>query len=115
MPYVADWNEKYAGPGFTIVGVHTPEFSYEKLTENVVEAAGKLGVVWPIAQDNDYRTWRSYDNIYWPAKYLIDASGVIRFTHFGEGRYEQTEHHIRALMEEAGREPPDVTVGRQES
>ncbi len=115
MPYLKDWNEKYAGDGFMLVGVHTPEFDVDKVTANVIEAAAQLGVVWPIAQDNDYRTWRSYNNRFWPAKYLVDANGVIRFTHFGEGRYEQTEHHIRALMEEAGYEVPDVPIGRQES
>ena len=115
MPYLQDWNEKYAGDGFTIVGVHTPEFDVDKVTANVIEAAAELGVVWPIAQDNDYRTWRSYDNSYWPTKYLIDANGVIRFAHIGEGAYVRTEHHIRSLMAEAGHEVPDVTIGRQES
>ncbi len=115
MPYLQDWNAKYAGDGFTIVGVHAPEFEFEKSTENVFEAAAELGVIWPIAQDNDFRTWHSYDNTYWPAKYLVDANGVIRYRHFGEGAYEQTEHHIRALMEEGGHDVPDVTIGRQES
>ena len=115
MPYLRNWNERYSGDAFTIVGVHTPEFEFEKVTENVVEAAAELGVVWPIAQDNDYRTWRSYDNRYWPAKYLVDAGGVIRFTHFGEGAYERTEHHIRTLIEEAGYPVPDVPVGASDS
>jgi len=115
MPYLRDWNEKYADRGLTMVGVHTPEFDFEKITDNVVAANDELGVVWPVAQDNDFRTWRSYNNRYWPAKYLVDANGVIRYRHFGEGAYEQTEHHIRALMAEAGYEVPDVTIGREES
>ena len=110
MPYLRDWNEKYADRGLTMIGVHTPEFDFEKITENVVAANEELGVVWPVAQDNNFRTWRSYNNRFWPAKYLIDANGVVRYTHFGEGAYDETEHHIRALLEEAGNDVSDIAV-----
>ncbi|MXW29766.1 MAG: thioredoxin family protein [Chloroflexi bacterium] len=114
MPYLRDWNEKYADRGLTMVGVHTPEFDFEKITENVVAANEELGVVWPVAQDNNFRTWRSYSNRFWPAKYLIDANGVVRYTHFGEGEYDETEHHIRALLEEAGSDVSDIAVNPDE-
>ena len=114
MPYLRDWNEKYADRGLTMVGVHTPEFDFEKITENVAAANEELGVVWPVAQDNNFRTWRSYNNRFWPAKYLIDANGVVRYTHFGEGAYDETEHHIRALLEEAGNDVSDITVNIDE-
>lgn len=102
LPYLVEWHEKYADEGLTMVGVHTPEFEFEKLTENVVKASEDLGVEWAVAQDNDFRTWRAYGNRYWPAKYLIDADGVVRYTHFGEGAYDETEAHIRTLLTEAG-------------
>ena len=102
LPYLIEWNEKYADKGLTIVGVHAPEFEFEKVTENVIEASAELGVVWPVAQDNDFRTWRSYNNRFWPAKYLIDANGLVRYRHFGEGAYDETEEQIRNLLTEAG-------------
>ena len=102
IPYLRDWHEKYADHGLTIVGVHTPEFEFEKVTENVIASTEELGIGWPVAQDNDFRTWRAYNNRYWPAKYLIDADGVVRYTHFGEGAYDETEAHIRTLITEAG-------------
>ena len=102
LPYLIDWNEKYADKGLTIVGVHAPEFEFEKVTENVIEASAELGVVWPVAQDNDFSTWRSYNNRFWPAKYLIDANGLVRYRHFGEGAYDETEEQIRNLLTEAG-------------
>lgn len=114
MPYLRDWNAKYADRGLTMIGVHTPEFDFEKITENVVAANEELGVVWPVAQDNNFRTWRSYSNRFWPAKYLIDANGVVRYTHFGEGEYDETEHHIRALLEEAGSDVSDIAVNPDE-
>ena len=114
MPYLRDWNEKYADHGLTMVGVHTPEFDFEKITDNVVAANDELGVVWPVAQDNDFGTWRSYNNRFWPAKYLIDANGVVRYTHFGEGAYDETEHHIRALLEEAGNDVSDIEADSDE-
>ncbi len=103
FPYLREWNARYADAGLVIVGLHAPEFEFEKDKDNVVEAAGEHGIVWPIAQDNDYTTWRAYNNRYWPAKYLIDHDGVVRYTHFGEGAYAETEEKIRQLLEEAGR------------
>ena len=111
MPYLREWNEKYSDRGLTMVGVHTPEFEFEEITENVSAANEELGVAWPVAQDNDFGTWRSYNNRFWPAKYLIDANGIVRYTHFGEGAYSETEHHIRALLEEAGYDVSDIAAG----
>ena len=102
IPYLQDWHEKYADRGLVIVGVHTPEFEFEKVTENVIASTEELGIGWAVAQDNDFRTWRAYNNRYWPAKYLIDSDGVVRYTHFGEGSYNETEESIRGLLAEAG-------------
>ena len=98
LPHLEAWNRAYAADGLTIIGVHTPEFAFEHVTSNVVQAARQLGVVYPIAQDNDYATWDAYDNEYWPAEYLIDATGTIRHVDFGEGEYGQTESFIRHLL-----------------
>ena len=99
LPYLRDWHEKYADLGLNIVGVHTPEFEFEKDYDNVVAAVMQHDLGWRMAQDNDFRTWRSYNNRYWPAKYLIDHEGVIRYRHFGEGRYDETEEWIRDLLD----------------
>ena len=90
MPYLRDWHEKYADKGLVIVGVHSPEFDHEKPYENVVDATIRHELEYPVAQDNDFKTWRSYNNRYWPAEYLIDQNGVVRYRHFGEGAYEET-------------------------
>lgn len=100
LPHVTSWHETYKNDGFTVIGVHTPEFEFEKKTENVLQAIEDYQITYPVAQDNDYRTWRAYDNHYWPAHYLIDAEGRIRYIHFGEGKYEETEEMIRALLME---------------
>jgi thiol-disulfide isomerase/thioredoxin len=110
LPYLRDWHEKYDDLGLNIVGVHTPEFEFEKDYDNVVAAVQQHDLGWRMAQDNDFRTWRSYNNRYWPAKYLIDHDGVIRYRHFGEGRYDETEEWIRMLLEEIGAEVSDVEV-----
>ena len=102
LPYLKAWHEKYADAGLVIVGVHTPEFEFEKDRENVVNAADEFGIEWAIAQDNDFGTWRAFRNRYWPAKYLVDKDGLIRYTHFGEGAYDETELWIRGLLEETG-------------
>jgi thiol-disulfide isomerase/thioredoxin len=104
LPYLQEWHEKYENQGLQIVGVHTPEFDFEKITANVQNASDDLGVVWPVAQDNDFGTWRAYSNQFWPAKYLIDKDGVVRYTHFGEGGYDETELAIRGLLRDAGAE-----------
>ena len=82
--------------------MHSPEFEFEKDFDNVTKATMDKGVVWPVALDNDFATWQNYSNRYWPAKYLIDKDGVVRYSHFGEGRYAETEGKIRELLEEAG-------------
>lgn len=102
LPYVQSWYEKYEEAGLVIIGVHTPEFEFEKDPANVAAAIQDYGLTYPVALDNDYETWKNYDNHYWPAKYLIDANGHVRYYHFGEGEYEVTEQAIQALLAEAG-------------
>ena len=102
LPYLEAWQREYQRDGFTVVGVHTPEFPFEKEASNVERAIGDEGLTYPVAQDNDYATWTAYGNQYWPAKYLIDARGRVRFVHFGEGSYAETERAIRSLLAEAG-------------
>ena len=102
LPSLRSWHEKYAGAGLVVLGVHTPEFRFEKLRENVVDAVERLKIRYPVAQDNDYETWRAFDNRFWPAKYLIDRDGLVRYFHAGEGAYEKTERAIRELLAEAG-------------
>lgn len=104
LPYVTAWHEKYKEKGFSVIGVHTPEFAFEKEEDNVREAIERHGIGYPVALDNDYATWDNYSNQYWPAHYLFDAHGRLRFVHFGEGRYDETERNIQALLKEAGRD-----------
>jgi cytochrome c biogenesis protein CcdA/thiol-disulfide isomerase/thioredoxin len=103
LPYVEGWYQKYAADGFVVVGVHSPEFAFEHDTANVTASLARFGITYPVAQDNEYGTWSAYSNEYWPADYLIDATGHIRSTHFGEGDYARTESEIRGLLAEAGR------------
>jgi len=110
LPYVTSWYEKYKDDGLVVVGVHTPEFEFEKNTENVSDAIERFSITYPVAQDNDYSTWRAYNNRYWPAKYLIDKEGVVRRFHFGEGEYEETEKAIQLLLKEAGSIVSEDTV-----
>lgn len=100
FPYLRQWNETYAGSDFIIIGVHSPEFNFEKELANVQQAVNDNQITWPVALDNDMSTWKNYKNRFWPAKYLIDADGKIRYTHFGEGAYQETEEQIIALLEE---------------
>ena len=102
IPYLKAWYEKYEDQGLVIVGVHTPEFEFEKKPSNVAEAMEDLGITWPVVQDNDYSQWRAYRNRYWPAHYFIDAEGNVRYFHYGEGKYDTSEKVIRALLKEAG-------------
>ncbi|MEI9979399.1 MAG: cytochrome c biogenesis protein DipZ [Edaphobacter sp.] len=105
LPYIKAWNEKYKDSGLVIIGVHTPEFPFEKDESNVCKAVRDLGVTYPVAMDNDYRIWRNFNNEYWPADYLIDVTGKVRYHHFGEGGYEESENWIRSLLEEANHRP----------
>jgi len=98
LPYLKDWYEKYKDDGLVIVGVHTPEFEFEKNAENVEEAIKDFKLKYPIVQDNNYATWNAYSNRYWPAKYLVDKDGFIRYFHFGEGDYDLTEKAIQDLL-----------------
>jgi cytochrome c biogenesis protein CcdA/thiol-disulfide isomerase/thioredoxin len=101
LPYVKEWEKKYAKDGLLVIGVHTPEYGYERIIENVREQVQKLGITYPVAIDNNYAIWRNFDNQYWPAHYLIDAKGQVRYSHFGEGGYQTQEQMIRQLLEEA--------------
>lgn len=103
FPYLNAWYQKYKNQGLEIVGIHTPEFAFERDIENVREAMERFGIKHPIALDNDYATWRAYGNQYWPRKYLIDIHGNIVYDHIGEGAYEETEMKIRELLEERAR------------
>ncbi len=102
LPHVEAWYRKYRRDGLVVVGVHTPEFPFEKEAGNVEEAIASNGLTYPVVQDNDYGTWNAYANQYWPAKYLIDARGRVRYVHFGEGDYGTTERAIRSLLAERG-------------
>lgn len=108
LPYLRDWHEKYKDVGLVIIGVHTPEFEFEKDLENVQEAIIDFELPYPIVQDNNYATWNAYSNRYWPAKYLIDKDGIIRYFHFGEGSYDETEKAIQALLEADPKSLPQV-------
>ena len=100
LPHLKAWDEAYRDSGLTIIGVHSPEFAFERVPRNVRSAVRRLRVRYPVALDNDFATWRAYSNQYWPAKYLIDREGRVRFHHFGEGAYEDTELRIRRLLGE---------------
>src|SRR3954469_21264499 len=102
LPYLKAWDTKYRSRGLTIVGVHTPEFPFEKSASNVRAAIGQNGIRYPVVQDNDYGTWNAYGNQYWPAEYFIDARGRVRLAHFGEGDYSAKEQAIRELLAERG-------------
>jgi len=101
LPYLKAWDEKYRSQGLVIVGVHAPEFTFEKDIHNVEQAVQELGVKYPVAIDNQYAIWNAFHNEYWPAHYLIDARGRIRHEHFGEGAYQETEMMIQTLLKEA--------------
>jgi len=98
LPYLETWHEKYSDQGLVIIGVHAPEFQFEKKIENVQKAVNDRGLKYAVVQDNDFVTWRAYNNRYWPAKYIIDQKGDLRYYHFGEGEYEQTEKVINQLL-----------------
>lgn len=102
QPYLNAWHDKYKDDGLVIIGVHAPEFAFEKITSNVQDAVKAAEINYPVALDNDFSTWKAYENQFWPAKYLIDKNGLVRYTHFGEGEYEETEATIQALLKEKG-------------
>jgi cytochrome c biogenesis protein CcdA/thiol-disulfide isomerase/thioredoxin len=105
LPYVTAWDRRYRDEGLTVIGVHTPEFPFEREAGNVADAIDQNGIEYPVVQDNEYGTWNAWGNQYWPAKYLIDTRGRVRYAHFGEGEYGKTEAAIRELLAEAGHQP----------
>ena len=111
LPFLRRLHETYAGRGLTIVGVHSPEFDFEKIPDNVARAVRELDVTWPVAEDPNHDTWDAFDNQYWPAKYLIDAQGRLRGVHIGEGNEDDVEQAVRQLLAEAGADPGEATVG----
>jgi len=100
LPYVRAWAEKYKDSGLVVIGVHTPEFPFEKDLSNVRKAVHDLGITYPVALDNDNKIWNAFNNEYWPAHYFIDASGRVRYHHFGEGNYDESERWIQSLLKE---------------
>ncbi len=110
LPYLRQYWDKYQDTPFVLLGVHTPEFVFEKSESNVAAAIDRHDLTYPIAQDNDYGTWKAFDNHYWPAKYLIDAEGNIRYVHFGEGDYDETDLAIQSLLAEIGVEVDEMAV-----
>ncbi|MGH9778440.1 MAG: redoxin domain-containing protein [Candidatus Acidiferrales bacterium] len=102
LPHVKRWHEKYEKQGLVVIGVHTPELSFERPEENVQKAIREQGITFPVVLDNDFATWKRYDNHYWPAIYLIDSNGQIVYLAIGEGNYERTEARMQQLLKEAG-------------
>ena len=102
LPYVTKLYEKYRNKGLVIIGVHTPEFAFERSTANVAAAIKRHGIEYPVAQDNDFATWKAYRNVYWPAQYIVDKSGKIVFEHVGEGQYDQIERTVQKLLNDNG-------------
>jgi thiol-disulfide isomerase/thioredoxin len=100
LPYLVDWNQKYSDKGLVIVGIHSPEFEFEKNIDNVKQAVARFGIKYPVLLDNDHGTWDAYQNSYWPRKYLVDSEGYIRYDHIGEGGYAETENAIKSLLGE---------------
>jgi thiol-disulfide isomerase/thioredoxin len=107
LPYITAWADKYRDQGLVVIGVHSPEFAFEQDAGNVTKAMKKLGVNYPVAIDNDFSIWRAFNNQYWPAHYFVDANGHIRYHHFGEGNYAESEQVIQQLLREAGRKDVD--------
>jgi cytochrome c biogenesis protein CcdA/thiol-disulfide isomerase/thioredoxin len=110
IPYTKAWAEKYKDQGLVVIGVHAPEFAFEKNIDNVKKAVSDLGITYPVAIDNNYAIWSAFNNQYWPAHYFIDAEGRIRYHHFGEGEYDKSEKVIQMLLAEAGKKPAQGVV-----
>ncbi|MEO5691318.1 MAG: cytochrome c biogenesis protein CcdA [Candidatus Saccharimonadales bacterium] len=115
QPYLNAWHEKYNDDGLVILGIHAPEFAFEKVTKNVEDAVKEAKIKYAVGLDNDFSTWRAYDNKYWPAKYLIDKNGQVRYTHFGEGEYEETEEAIQTLLKDTGSKVNDSITKSSET
>jgi thiol-disulfide isomerase/thioredoxin len=114
IPYIRAWADKYKDRGLVVIGVHTPEFDIEKLAPNVQKAVNKFGITYPVALDSDQAIWNAFHNEYWPAHYFIDDKGKVRYEHFGEGNYAQSEQWIQELLQErAGKSMPAGAVSIQ--
>lgn len=113
LPYLRSWHEKYKDQGLVIIGVHSPEFEFEKNPENVRKAISDFEISYPVMQDNNFATWNAYKNRFWPAKYLIDKDGIIRYQHFGEGAYDETELAIQELLRETGQSIEQQVINPQ--
>ncbi len=98
LPYVVGWHKKYAAKGLQTIGIHTPEFPFERDSKNIRRAIAKHGITYPVAVDNDFQTWKAFKNEYWPHLFLADRQGIIRYDHIGEGAYTETEAKIRQLL-----------------
>jgi thiol-disulfide isomerase/thioredoxin len=105
LPYIEAWSQKYKDNGLVVIGVHTPEFDFEKQLPNVQKAVQKYGITYPIALDSNQAIWNAFHNEFWPAHYFIDAKGKVRFEHFGEGNYDESEHWIQELLQERAGKP----------
>lgn len=111
LPYIRAWANKYKDSGLVVIGVHSPEFDFEKERPNVLKAVQKFGIAYPVALDSNHAIWDAFHNEYWPAHYFIDATGKVRFEHFGEGNYDQSEHWIQELLQERAAKPmPGTTI-----
>jgi thiol-disulfide isomerase/thioredoxin len=98
LPYVTSWHKKYAAKGLQTIGIHTPEFAFERDSKNIRRAIAKHGITYPVGVDNDFQTWKAFKNEYWPHLFLADRQGIIRYDHIGEGAYDETESKIRQLL-----------------
>jgi thiol-disulfide isomerase/thioredoxin len=101
LPYIVQWHQKYADQGLKVIGVHTPEFAFERQVDNIQKALRQHEITYAVPIDNEYKTWSAYDNNYWPHLYLADRQGILRYDHIGEGAYDQTEQTIQQLLSEA--------------
>ena len=110
VPYIRAWADKYKDSGLVVIGVHTPEFDFEGQLPNVQKAVQKFGITYPVALDSDHAIWNAFHNQYWPAHYFIDAKGKVRYEHFGEGAYDQSERWIQELLKEANAKPMPATA-----
>ncbi|MCH8223494.1 MAG: redoxin domain-containing protein [Chloroflexi bacterium] len=114
FPFLREWDQKYRDRGLTILGVHSPEFDFEKIPDNVQNAIDRYDLQYPTVQDNEMKTWNAFSNQFWPAKYLFNTDGEITYTHFGEGEYIDTERQIRGALEAAGYDISDIPIGTDE-
>ena len=101
LPYIVQWHQKYADQGLKVIGIHTPEFAFERETNNIQKALQEHQITYAVPVDNEYKTWKAYENNFWPHLFLADRQGILRYDHIGEGAYDQTEQTIRQLLSQA--------------